>query len=72
MSERFQYILLLRIPEWVINSFLDARSEETEVAGKEIVSLQNDIKLRPKCKKSYQDFRLQKKSLISIQCCGTR
>ena len=60
-KETFQDILLLRIQDWVINSFLDARSEETGVAEEKIVSLQNDIELRPMFKKSYQDFWLLKK-----------
>ena len=61
ISERFQGILLLRITDWIINSFSDVRSEETGVAEKEIVSLQNDLELQPMFKKSYQDFWLQKK-----------
>ena len=60
MSERFQDLLLLNIPDWVINPFLDVNSEETRVAEEELVSIQNDIELRPKFKKSYQDFWLQK------------
>ena len=46
----------------VINPFLDVNSEETGVAEEELVSIQNDIELRPKFKKSYQDFWLQKKN----------
>ena len=60
MSERFQDILLFKIPNWVINLFLDARNEETGVAEREIVSLQSNIELRPLFKKSHQDFWLQK------------
>ena len=33
---------------------------ETGVAEEELISIQNDIELRPKFKKSYQDFWLQK------------
>ena len=53
MSKKFQDILLLRLPDWVINPFLDAKSEETGLAEEEIVSLQNDIELWPMFKKSY-------------------
>ena len=67
MSERFQDYLLLKILDWVINPFLDVNSEETGVAEEELVSIQNDIELRPKFKKSYQDFWLQKKSLTAIR-----
>ena len=45
MSERFQGILLLRLPDWVINPFLDAKNEKTGVEEKEIVSLQNDTEV---------------------------
>ena len=72
MSERFQDLLLLKIPDWVINPFLDVSSEETGVAEEKLVSIQNDIELRPKFKKLYQDFWLQKKSLTAVQYCGTR
>lgn len=61
MSERFEDILLLEIPDWVINPFLNVDGEETGVAEEELISIQNDIELRPKFKKSYQDFWLQKK-----------
>ena len=30
MSEGFQDLLLFKIPDWVINPFLDASSEETD------------------------------------------
>ena len=62
MSERFQDLLLLTIiPDWMINPFLDVNSEKTGVVEEELVSIQNDIELRPKFKKSYQYFWLQKK-----------
>ena len=72
MSERFQDLLLLKIPDWAINPFLDVSNEETGEAEEELISIQNDIELSPKFKKSYQDFWLQKKSLTSIQYYGTR
>ena len=53
MSERFEDILLLEIPDWVINPFLTVNGEETGVAEEELISIQNDIELRPKFKKSY-------------------
>ncbi|XP_066965478.1 protein FAM200C-like [Macrobrachium rosenbergii] len=61
MSERFEDILLIEIPDWVINPFLNVDGEETGLAEEELISIQNDIELRPKFKKSYQDFWLQKK-----------
>ena len=61
MSERFQDLLLVKIPDWVINPFLDVSSEETGEAEEELIAIQNDIELSPKFKKSYQDFWLQKK-----------
>ena len=61
MSEKLQNLLFLKIPNNVINPFLDVNSEEIEVAEKELLLIQNDNELRPKFKKSYQDFWLQKK-----------
>ena len=73
MSESFQDLLLLKIPDWVINPFLDVSNEETGEAEEELISIQNDIELSPKFKKSYQDFWLKKKkSLTFIQYYGTR
>ena len=55
--EKFlQELLLLTIPDWVINPFLDVNSEETGVAEEKLVSIQNDIELRPKFKNSYKDI----------------
>lgn len=39
MSERYQDLLLLQIPNWDINSFSYANSEETGVAEEELVSI---------------------------------
>ena len=61
MSERFQDLLLLKMSDWVINPFLDVSNKETGEAEEELISIQNDIELSPKFKKSYQDFWLQKK-----------
>ena len=60
MSERFQDFLLLKIPDWLINPFLEVCNEETGEAEEELISIQNEIELSPKFKKSYQDFWLQK------------
>ena len=72
MSERFQDLLSLKIPDWVINSFLEVCNEETGEAEEELISIQNEIELSPKLKKSYQDFWLPKRYLTSIQYYGTR
>ncbi|XP_071749602.1 protein FAM200A-like [Lepeophtheirus salmonis] len=61
MNERYQYILGLKIPDWVINPLLEVSSEETREVEEELVSIKNDIELSPKFKISYQDFWLQKK-----------
>jgi len=72
MSERFQDLLPLKIPDWVINPFLEVCNEETGEAEKKLISIQNEIELSPKFKKSYQDFWLQQRYLTSIQYYGTR
>ena len=59
MCERFQDLLLLKIPDWGNNPFLDVSNKETGEAEEELISMQNDIELSPKFKKSYQDFWLQ-------------
>jgi hypothetical protein len=58
MLERFEDLLLMEIPDWVINAFSDA--EEVGVVEEELIELQDDIELKPKFKKLYQEFWLQK------------
>ena len=65
MSERFQDLLLLTIPDWVINPFLDVNSEETGVTEEELVSIQNDIEVRPKFKNHIKIFGCKKKIDLS-------
>ena len=72
MSERFQDLLSLKIPDWVFNPFLEVCNEEAGEAEEELISIQNEIELSPKFKTSYQDFLLQKRYLTSIQYYGTR
>jgi zinc finger BED domain-containing protein 5/7/8/9 len=56
-QKRFADLLSLEIPNWVINPFGDiGDSREFE---EELIELQNDLELKPKFKKSYQDFWLQ-------------
>ena len=62
MSERFQDLLSLKLPDWVINPFLEVCNEETGEAEEESISIQNEIELSLKFNKSYQDFWLQKKT----------
>ncbi|KAG8226426.1 hypothetical protein J437_LFUL007042 [Ladona fulva] len=58
MTQRFEDLLLLEIPDWVINPFVDI--EEVGVLEKEFIGLQNDVELKPKFKINYQEFWLQK------------
>ena len=48
MSERFKDLLSLEIPDWIINPFLDINYEETGIMEEELISLINDIELKPK------------------------
>ena len=72
ISERFQDLLSLKILDWVINPFLKVCNEETGEAEEGLISIQNEIELSPKFKKSFQDFWLQKRYLTSIQYYGKR
>ena len=57
MSERFEDLLLMEIPDWVINTFSD--TDEVGIVEEELIQLRNDTELKPKFEKSYQDFWLQ-------------
>ncbi|KAG8239097.1 hypothetical protein J437_LFUL011705 [Ladona fulva] len=54
----FEDRLLLEIPDWVINPFVDI--EEFGVLEEELIGLQIDVELKPKFKINYQEFWLQK------------
>lgn len=55
--KKIQDFFSLKIREWVISPFLDTNHKETGTVNKYLVSLQNDIELKPKFKKLYQDFK---------------
>ena len=59
-SQRFPDLFSIQIPDWVINPFLDTCNEETGRMEEELISLQNDLELKPRFKKSDQYFWLQK------------
>ena len=60
MSSRFLDIFSLEVPEWVIDPQHESSLEGAGVLEEELISLQNDIELKPKLSNSYQDFWLQK------------
>ena len=55
MTEKFQDIKLLKIPNWVINPFLDVDYNGTEAAEEELISIKHHVELRPKFDLSYKD-----------------
>jgi zinc finger BED domain-containing protein 5/7/8/9 len=57
MQKRFEDLLSLEVPDWVINPF--ANIEDLGMYEEELIELQNDADLKPKFKQSYQDFWLQ-------------
>ena len=61
MSERLEHLSLFKVLDWVIASLLDVNSEERGVAEEEMVSIQKDIVLKPKFKKSNKDFWKKRK-----------
>ena len=60
MTRRFQDIFSLEVPDWVIDPQHQSSMEGAGVVEEELISLQNDIELKPKLSNSYQDFWLQK------------
>ena len=67
---RYRDLLMIKVQEWVINTFLDVNSEEAGVVEEKLLAIRLDIELRPKFRKSYQDFWLQKKVSVVVQYCG--
>ena len=60
MTSSFQDIFSLEVPDWVIDPQHESSLEGAGVLEGELISLRNDIELRPKLSNSYQDFWLQK------------
>jgi len=59
MADRYQEVLSLKIPDWMVNPFLDVNYEETGVEVEELITIKHEIELRPKFRISYKDFWLQ-------------
>ena len=60
MTSRFQDVFSLEVPDWVIDPQHESSLEGAGVLQEELISLRNDIELRPKLSNSNQDFWLQK------------
>ncbi|KRZ65300.1 SCAN domain-containing protein 3 [Trichinella papuae] len=58
-EERFQDILKMKIPNWVINPFSNTDEIEMELE-EELIELQTNEELKPKFKNGYHSFWLQK------------
>lgn len=62
MTDRFQDLFSLQVPDWIVNPFTDIVNEDIGlILQEQLIELQNDCELKPKFKNSYQDFWLQKK-----------
>ncbi|CAI9720055.1 Hypothetical predicted protein [Octopus vulgaris] len=60
VERRFHDLFALRVPDWTVNSFIDIGEEENGELEEELITLQNDIELKPKLHKSDQEFWFQK------------
>jgi hypothetical protein len=64
MSERFEDLLTMEIPDWVINPFLENIEVCNDAVEEELTGLKYDIELKPMFKKSYKKFWLQKEICV--------
>ena len=60
MTSIFLDIFSLEVPVWVIYPQHESSLEGAGVLEEELISLRNDIELKPKLSNSYQNFWLQK------------
>ena len=60
MRHRFEDILNMDIPSWVLNPFIDI-TDIDEAMQEELLDVQNDEELKPAFKRSLGDFWLQTK-----------
>lgn len=61
MTRRYQDLLNMQIPDWLINPFSEIPLNEIEsTIQMEFIDLKNDLELKPLFKQSYQEFWLQK------------
>ena len=57
---RFEDIIFIEIPDWIIKPFMTDVSDTTELElQEELIILKNDFEIKPSFKKSYHDFWLQ-------------
>ena len=60
MKSRYEDLINMEIPDWLMNPFSDAYARETNCAKQEeLLDLKNNFELKPLFKQSYQDFWLQ-------------
>lgn len=61
MIERYQDLINMEIPDWVLNPFTYVCGSDTNlVIQEDLIAVKNDFELKPLFKKSYADFWLQK------------
>ena len=57
---RFEDIIFIEIPDWIIKPFMTDVSDTTELElQEELIILKNDFEIKPSFKKFYHDFWLQ-------------
>ena len=60
MTSRFQDVFSLEVTDWVIDLQHQSSLDGASVLEEELISLRNDIELKPKLSNFYQDIWLQK------------
>ena len=65
MEVRFQDVLQLEIPDWIVDPFIDI--SEQGILAEELITLQNDFELKPKFRISYQAFWLQREIKVKYR-----
>ncbi|KFD46419.1 hypothetical protein M513_12684 [Trichuris suis] len=68
-ASRFENILSVVIPDWVINPFASIEDEEISLQL-ELLDLRSNAELKPRLAEGDQRFRLQKQIPVRIPLCG--
>lgn len=59
-KRRFEDILNMNIPDWVLDPFLNVNTAQSSLLEEELIELTTNYELKPKFKNGYQEFWVQK------------
>ncbi|KAF2346755.1 hypothetical protein FHG87_022489 [Trinorchestia longiramus] len=61
MNRRYQHLINMEVPDWLLNPFTDAwKRDNNSAIQEELLAVKHNFELKPLFKKSYHEFWLQR------------